>query len=127
MCSQSANYGVPYGTTDAASKFFVRGFTEGLNIEWQKFGVYVCAIWPNFVERPMVGNIADHPGPVLERIGVRLTVKDVVKTIEKAIVLKKMHLAHWHVDTLFWKMSALMSSILPHAVSRYFMKSMARL
>ncbi len=95
MCSRSAEYGVPSEATYSASKFFVRGFTEAMNIEWERHGIHVCDIMPNFVDTPMMA--AAH-GDIVDSIGVNLTPADVVATILRAAEDRRR--VHWTVDTL---------------------------
>ena len=54
MSSRASDYGVPSEATYSASKFFVRGFTEAMNIEWERLGIHLCDILPNFVDTPMM-------------------------------------------------------------------------
>ena len=54
MCSASALYGVPDLATYSASKFFIRGLTEGLSIEFEKHGITVTDLMPLYVDTPMV-------------------------------------------------------------------------
>lgn len=54
MASASALYGQPELATYAASKFAVRGLTEGLNLEWAAHGIHVCDIWPLFTQTAMM-------------------------------------------------------------------------
>jgi len=95
MCSRSAEYGVPSEATYSASKFFVRGFTEAMNIEWERHGIHVCDILPNFVDTPMMEKAH---GDIVDSIGVNLTLADVVATIMRAAEDRRR--VHWTVDTL---------------------------
>lgn len=122
MCSQAANYGVPTEVTYSASKFWVRGFTEALNIEWQKHGIYVCSIWPNFVDTPMMEKCSSI---VSRRVGINLTTKDVVKTIARAVKLNMKFLVHWHVDTLFWRILTASGTKQPQFITRYIYRKIA--
>ena len=122
LCSQAANYGVPTEVTYSASKFFVRGFTEALSIEWQKHGIYVCAIWPNFVDTPMMEKCSSI---VSRRVGINLTTEDVVKTISRAVKLNMKFLVHWHVDTLFWRILTASGTKQPQFITRYIYKKIA--
>jgi len=67
--------------TYSASKFFVRGFTEAMNIEWERHGIHVCDVMPNFVATPMMD--AAH-GDIVDLIGINLTAEDAAKTIARA-------------------------------------------
>lgn len=119
MCSQAANYGVPTEVTYSASKFWVRGFTEALNIEWQRHGIYVCSVWPNFVDTPMMEKCSS---PVADFIGINLTAHDVAKTVSRAVRMNLKFLVHWRVDRLRWKLVTIAGSLGPQFITRYIFK-----
>jgi NAD(P)-dependent dehydrogenase (short-subunit alcohol dehydrogenase family) len=77
LASASAIYGQPRIASYSASKFFVRGFTEALNLEWSAFGIRVSALWPIFVKTAMVD--AAPQMTAAKRLGVRLTPQDVAE------------------------------------------------
>lgn len=83
MASASAIYGAPGLATYGATKFFVRGLTEALDIEWAEHDIRVMAIWPLFVQTGMVDAQAGS-GP-LERLGVHATPDDIAEAIWKAV------------------------------------------
>ncbi|MES2684080.1 MAG: SDR family oxidoreductase [Pseudomonadota bacterium] len=83
MASASAIYGAPAFAVYSASKFFVRGLTEALNIEWARQGVYVCDVMPLFVDTPMVQGVADKPQSI-KNLGVRLTAEDIAALVYRA-------------------------------------------
>lgn len=120
MCSAASNYGVPSEATYSASKFWVRGFTEALNIEWEDQGVHVCDILPNFVATPMMEECG---GDIVDNVGIQLTAEDVAKTIWKAAGNRKK--VHWHVDTLKFHIGRVITHFLPHSVKRAIMKKVA--
>lgn len=76
MCSLSATYGLPSEASYSASKFWVKGFTEALNIEWEQHGIYACDIMPNFVATPMMEGLTSK---LVQAIGVHLSAADVAK------------------------------------------------
>ena len=80
VSSASAIYGQPEVANYAASKFFVRGLTEGLNIEYAKQGIKVIDVMPLWVKSDMT---ADINVTSVERLGINLTVNDVAKTLCK--------------------------------------------
>jgi NADP-dependent 3-hydroxy acid dehydrogenase YdfG len=121
MCSQAANYGVPWEATYSASKFWIRGFTEALNIEWQKHGIYVCSIWPNFVDTPMMEKCSS---TLSKRVGTNLTTQDVTKTIWRAVQLNMKFRVHWRVDKLGWKILSISGAMGPQFITRYFFKKL---
>jgi NAD(P)-dependent dehydrogenase (short-subunit alcohol dehydrogenase family) len=97
MASASAIYGTPAFAVYSATKFFVRGFTEALNIEWARFGIYVCDLLPLFVDTPMVAGVTDKPDSI-KNLGVRLSADDIANTVyEAAHVPRWRGTVHWHV------------------------------
>ena len=107
MCSRASDYGIPSEATYSASKFFVRGFTEAMNIEWERLGIHVCDILPNFVDTPMMQ--AAH-GAIVDAIGINLTVGDVAQTVVKATADRTK--VHWVVDL---PKNKLLRTVLHHA------------
>jgi len=81
LCSASAIYGQPELATYSASKFAVRGLTEALELEWRRYGIRVIAMWPLFVQTPMVDGVQTN---ATRRLGVHLSAEDVAKSIYDA-------------------------------------------
>ena len=121
MCSLASENGVPSEATYSASKFFVRGFTEALNIEWERFGVYVCAILPNFVKTPM--RAAAH-GAIVDSVGIHLPPADVAAKIWDAAQLRSGKV-HWIVDTFRPTLLRTVAKVVPAGVKRKIMKQVA--
>lgn len=80
VSSASAIYGQPEVATYSASKFFVRGLTEGLNIEYEKLGIKVIDVMPLWVKSDMTKDIEVTS---IDRLGINLSVNDVAKTLCK--------------------------------------------
>ncbi len=55
--SASSVYGVPNSAVYSATKFFVKGLTEALRIEWEKDGITVNVVMPSYVATPMTDGI----------------------------------------------------------------------
>ena len=53
-CSAAGLYGSPGLVTYSATKFAVRGLTEGLNLEWAEHGIKVRSIMPSFIDTPLL-------------------------------------------------------------------------
>lgn len=123
MASASAIYGQPELASYAASKFAVRGLTEGLDLEWQPLGVRVMAIWPLFVQTAMV---TDMKAQSVKNMGVKLTPVDVARVVYKAASYSgRGRPVHWTVGLqagLFRKLVGM----LPDAASRGIVQRMAR-
>lgn len=98
LSSSSAMYGQASLATYSATKFAVRGLTEALNIEWQKYGISVVDIMPLFVQTEM---ITDMDARSIEVFGAKLTAEDVAQTIWRAATQgNRYNKVHWPVGTL---------------------------
>jgi len=53
-CSAAGLYGAAGLVTYSATKFAVRGLTEGLNLEWAEHGIKVRSIMPSFIDTPLL-------------------------------------------------------------------------
>lgn len=124
MASATAIYGQPELVTYSATKFAVRGLTEGLDLEWNKFGIRVSDIWPSFVKTPMAndfGRIAS-----AKSLGVRLTPDNVASTVWAcATSSKRFHRTHWTVGLQAWFLS-LGTRLAPTALTRWIVRRLAR-
>ena len=80
MGSASGVYGVPQFASYSASKFAVRGFTEALELEWQRYDIRVGDLMPPFVRTPMVSSQAA-PAAIIERLGVDLEATDIAEAV----------------------------------------------
>lgn len=82
LCSASAIYGQPELATYSATKFAVRGLSEALDLEWEKDGISVTAIWPLFVRTAMVDGMDTASS---RRLGINLKPQDVADVILEAV------------------------------------------
>ncbi|MCU4581845.1 SDR family oxidoreductase [Acinetobacter gyllenbergii] len=78
LSSASAIYGQADLASYSASKFAVRGLTEALDVEWQKYNIRVLDVMPLFVQTSMV---KDMDAGSIQNIGVDLTPADVAKQV----------------------------------------------
>ncbi len=120
MGSASGIYGVPDLATYSASKFFVRGLTEGLSLELERHGITVTDLMPLYVDTPMVQAQAYRAGS-LRTFGARLTPAEIAEVVWKAAHGKKVH---W-LPGLLLKSLNYLGGALPF-VSRPVMKGMDR-
>jgi short-subunit dehydrogenase len=93
MASTSAEYGSPHHAVYSATKFFVRGYTEALNIEYRQQGVNVCAIYVAYVDTGMVRD-AQCKAASIERMGVKANADDVAAMVWRAVHGRR---SHWRV------------------------------
>jgi short-subunit dehydrogenase len=90
MGSASGIYGVPDLASYSATKFFIRGLTEGLSLELERDGIVVTDLMPLYVDTPMVRTQTYRAGS-LETFGARLTPRQIAELAWKAIHGRKVH------------------------------------
>jgi len=83
MSSTSAEYGTPDHAVYSGTKFFVRGFTEALNIEWAHHDINVSAILVAYVQTPMILEAAQKAKSV-DKLGVKVRPAKVAQAVWKA-------------------------------------------
>jgi NADP-dependent 3-hydroxy acid dehydrogenase YdfG len=100
LASASAIYGQAELANYSATKFFVRGITEALDIEWNRYGIRVIAMWPLYVQTAMTDHIKTG---TTESLGIHLTAQDVADAIMKAVepswLRRAMHQVHFPVGS----------------------------
>lgn len=117
MASASAIYGAPAFAVYSATKFFVRGLTEALNIEWARYGVHVCDVMPLFVDTPMVQSLTEKPQSVIN-LGVRLTADDIATVVYEAATRALWRSpVHW-VPGAQTQALALLNKLVPQRLAR---------
>ncbi|CAN5260897.1 hypothetical protein BH09MYX1_BH09MYX1_17660 [soil metagenome] len=90
MSSASAIYGQPEMAVYSATKFFVRGLTEALDLELRAKGIRVCDVMPGFVDTPMVRNEAQKPRS-MSVFGVKTKPEDVAAIVWRAAHSQRLH------------------------------------
>ena len=100
LASASAIYGQAELANYSATKFFVRGITEALDLEWGRYGIRVIAMWPLFVQTAMTDDISTG---TTRSLGIRLTAQDVADAIVAAVepsgLRRVIHQVHFPVGT----------------------------
>jgi NADP-dependent 3-hydroxy acid dehydrogenase YdfG len=100
LASASAIYGQAELANYSATKFFVRGITEALDIEWHRYGIRVIAMWPLYVQTAMTANIRTG---TTDSLGIRLTAQDVADAIAAAVepswLRRALHQVHFAVGS----------------------------
>lgn len=86
IASAASVFGVPTEAVYASTKFFVRGLSESLKLEWKPFGIDVTCIMPAYVTTPLL----DDTG--LEGVvNVELTADDIAEMIWKSVHSSKLY------------------------------------
>ncbi len=100
LSSASAIYGQAELANYSATKFFVRGITEALDIEWHRHGIRVIAMWPLYVQTAMTDNVKIG---TTESLGIRLTAQDIADAIARAVepswLRRAIHQVHFPVGS----------------------------
>lgn len=81
ISSASAIYGQPGIATYSAAKFYVAGFTEALELEWEKYGIRVVAIWPLWAKTAL----ADNEAKSTKTLGVNITPEEVAEQVWNSV------------------------------------------
>lgn len=81
MGSASAIYGQPGIATYSASKFYVQGLTEALDLEWRRRGIRVVSINPLWAKTAL----AQVDVGSTRRLGVRITPEQVAEAVWGAV------------------------------------------
>ncbi|HET9210208.1 MAG TPA: SDR family oxidoreductase [Thermoanaerobaculia bacterium] len=110
MGSASGVYGVPDLATYSATKFFVRGLTEALNLELERHGIVVSDLMPLYVDTPMVRDQTYRAGS-LETFGARLKPDEIAEIVWQAVHGRKVH---W-IPGAFLKSMRFFSGLMPFA------------
>jgi NAD(P)-dependent dehydrogenase (short-subunit alcohol dehydrogenase family) len=91
MSSSAAIYGVPEEAMYSASKFAVRGLTEALSLELERYGITVCDIMPPIVHTPMVTGQAFAAAVYKNMKDRGMTAEQVAEVVWKAAHGRKLH------------------------------------
>ncbi|CAH0350881.1 SDR family oxidoreductase [Aquabacterium sp. CECT 9606] len=124
MCSASALYGQPMLSTYSATKAAVRGFTEALDIEWQRHGIRVVDVLPLFVNTAMVRDDVSKMKTV-QTLGVRLSADDVARTVWRLSQGKPSRLPGHSVVGWQTKLFYQLAKHSPDAINRFVTARMA--
>ncbi|HEX7601348.1 MAG TPA: SDR family oxidoreductase [Polyangiaceae bacterium] len=90
MSSAAAIYGQPELAAYSATKFFVRGLTEALDLEFRAKNIRVADVMPGFVDTPMVHSQTHRP-KAQDLLGVKTTADDVAQVVWNAVHGDKVH------------------------------------
>jgi NADP-dependent 3-hydroxy acid dehydrogenase YdfG len=93
MSSTSAEYGSPHHAVYSATKFFVRGYTEALDIEYRVHDIQVSAIYVAYVQTGMVFGAQVKPASI-DALGVKVRPQQVAEHVWKAVHGRR---SHWRV------------------------------
>lgn len=81
LCSVSSVHGIPLLAVYSATKFYVNGLTEALNIEWAKHGIRVTSVKPPLVNTAMGHSVR---AELMAKLAVDMEPGQVAEAIELA-------------------------------------------
>jgi NADP-dependent 3-hydroxy acid dehydrogenase YdfG len=119
MSSASAAYGIPELAVYSASKHFIRGITEALNIEFEPHDIHVCDIMVSYVQTPMTLDAEIKSTSLIKNTATVLP-QDVAQVVWNACHRKKVH---WKMGLEF-KITLFLMWALPFA-RRFLVKNKA--
>lgn len=88
LCSASSMYGIPGLAVYSSSKFYVKGLTEALELEWEKDQIFVGSVMPPFVKTNMLSTV---PQALMDDFGVNLTADQIAKEVFSLTSRSKIH------------------------------------
>lgn len=118
MSSASSVYGIPSLANYSATKFWVKGITEALNIEWKQHDIHVTAVEPSFVRTPL---LQGNESKIIDSMGVDLKAEDIAKVVLKSLTTPRVH----HVVGLKYGTLRLLRKLLPNAWTAWLIRSLA--
>jgi len=125
LASASAVYGQAELAVYSATKFFVRGITEALDLEWEPYGIRVIAMWPLYVRTAMTENL--NIGTT-KSLGINLTPTDVAKALVAAVdstgLRKTLRQVHFPVGAM--TKAATLTRLLPAFANRRLQKRLSK-
>ena len=125
IVSASAIYGQPGISTYSASKFYVGGLTEALELEWEKYDIRVVGIWPLWAKTALAENDAKST----QTLGVRITPEQVADKVWQSVhptaLDRRLHRTSYSVG-LQTTVLANMSKFSPNFASRLVNKFLSQ-
>lgn len=89
MSSASSLYGTPHLAVYSATKAAISSLTESLNLELEKYGIFVNDVRALYVETPLLDQKVKAPS--IKKLGVRLMPRDIAKVVYMATTSGKIH------------------------------------
>jgi len=89
MSSASALYGTAELAVYSATKAAVSSLTESLNLEFERYDIYVNDVRAPYVDTPLLRRNVNAAS--IEKMGVRLSPEDVSEVVWRASKNKKLH------------------------------------
>jgi NAD(P)-dependent dehydrogenase (short-subunit alcohol dehydrogenase family) len=116
LCSASSIHGIPGLAVYSASKFYIDGLTEALDIEWREHGIRVTCVKPPVIKTSMGAEVENR---LNTRLPVTFVPEDVAVAIQRAAEGRDTdYFVGW--STWVWSfIDRLLPNPLRHALTRY--------
>ncbi len=89
MSSASSLYGTANMAVYSATKAAVSSLTESLNLEFDRYGIFVTDVRAPFVETPLLAQ--GTKAPSIKKLGINLVPEDIAQAVYKAALRRKIH------------------------------------
>lgn len=116
LCSASSIHGIPRLAVYSASKFYVDGLTEALDLEWREHGIRVTAIKPPVINTAMGATVA---AQMPQKLGMDLGPDDVAAAIQRAAEGRGTSHPMGIATRIWYLLDALLPNPVRHALTRY--------
>ncbi|WP_342318983.1 SDR family oxidoreductase [Corynebacterium mayonis] len=121
MCSASAIFGQPDVSTYSASKFYIKGLTEALALEWAQDKIRVHDLMPLWAK----SKISEVNARSINTLGVNLIPDDIAAVAERVLTTtnlyskKKMHHTVSKTDTVFKTLADFSPDMLKRYINKF--------
>lgn len=120
LCSASSIHGMPSLAVYSASKFYVDGLTEALDLEWRAYDIRVTCVKPPVINTAMGRAVASI---IPQRAPVTYGPEDVARWIQKAAEGRGTSFPMGMAMSVYYWLDKLLPNPLRHAMARYLMRA----
>lgn len=115
LCSASSIHGIPKLAVYSASKFYVDGLTEALDLEWREYDIRVTCVKPPVINTGMGQAVTD---AIPQKLSAALDPVDVAKLIQRAAQGRATSYPMGLTTRLWYFLDKLLPDRLRHALTR---------
>ncbi|MEP5569695.1 MAG: SDR family oxidoreductase [Halioglobus sp.] len=116
LCSASSIHGLPRLAVYSASKFYVDGLTEALDLEWREHDIRVTCVKPPVIKTAMGQSVAQE---LPQKLSISLNPADVAEAIQKAAEGSGTSYTLGAASALWYWLDKLLPNFLRHPLCRY--------
>lgn len=116
LCSASSIHGIPKLAVYSATKFYINGLTEALDLEWKPYDIRVTSIKPPVINNPMGQAVADE---LPQKLGMNLTSENVAEQIQRAAERNGTSFLMGRATKLWYWLDKLLPNVLRHSLTKY--------